>query len=157
MPVALVEQQSEGVMHYAVQLKPRPIAELALISFLLAAAIGGLVTNDLSGRLFRKLRLTQRTTRSSVWSDAFHDRGGVLQVELGDGRRVLGWLRYYSDEPQDSSLFLERANWVNEDLTLTPVDGPGILITKDLGINWIEFLDSRTEEPPKEIFFDVIT
>ncbi len=102
-------------------------------------------------------RFVSRSSRSSVWSDAFHDRGGVLQVELGDGRRVIGWLRYYSDEPQDSSLFLEKANWVGEDSSLIPIDGPGILITKDLGINWVEFLDSSTAEPPKEIFSAVVT
>jgi hypothetical protein len=60
----------------------------------LALAIGGIVTNDLSGILFRRLKLTQRTTRSSVWSDVFHERGRVLEVELGDGRRIIGWLRW---------------------------------------------------------------
>jgi Family of unknown function (DUF6338) len=140
MPVGLVTQQVEGVTQYGVQLKAKPLVELATISFLLAFSIGAIVTNDISGKVFRYLRLTQRTTRSSVWSDTFHDLGGVLLVELGDGRRVMGWVRYYSDEPKNASLFLENAVWVDADLETTPIDGPGILITQSLGINWIEFL-----------------
>jgi hypothetical protein len=146
LPVRLLTEQNGGTTRYDVQLQPKPLGELAAIAIVLALVIGGVITNDLTGTLFRKLRLTQRTTRSSVWSDAFHDRGGIVQVELGDGRRVMGWLRYYSDEPKDSSVFLEKAVWVVEDLKTIPIEGPGILITRELGINWVEFLD-RPDSP----------
>lgn len=152
VPVDLASQQSGGATHYQVHVERRPLLELVAISLVLALAVGGIVTNDLSGRFFRWLRLTQRTTRSSVWSDAFHDRGGVVQVELGDKRRIMGWLRYYSDEPHDASLFLENAAWINDDLSLVHIPGPGILLTKDLGIQSVSFLNreqcSHAEEPP---------
>lgn len=125
-----------------------PNTQLTLISVVLALAVGGIVTNDISGKLLRKLRLTQRTSRSSLWEDTFHNYGGVILVELGDGRRVEGWVHYYSDEPTPASLFLEKAAWVADDNTLIPIDGPGILITQELGIRTIEFL-RWTVEPEK--------
>jgi len=157
LPVHLLTKQNGATIQYDVEVQPKPLGELAAISIAIALSVGGIVTNDLSGRLFRKLRLTQRTTRSSVWSDAFHDTGGQIQVELGDGRRVIGWLRYYSDQPKDASLFLEKAAWVLDNCSLVPINGPGILITAELGIKWVEFLDweePKSDEP--EIFSDVV-
>lgn len=146
MPVGVLTREIDGMTHFGIELKTRALVQLCGISLILAFAIGGIVTNDISGRVFRYLRLTQRTTRSSVWSDTFHDMGGVILVELGDGRRVMGWLRYYSDEPKDSSLFLEKAAWLDEGKT-TAINGPGVLITRDLGINFIVFL---SQEPSEE-------
>jgi hypothetical protein len=37
-----------------------------------------------------------------------------LAVGLADGRSVVGYLRYYSDDPQEASLFLEDAAWLEE-------------------------------------------
>ena len=143
VPVGVQISSENGIQHYGVELYARPLLELAAISLLLALMSGFVITNDISGWVFRKLRLTQKTTRSSVWSDAFHDLGGVVHVELGDGRRVMGWLRYYSDEPKDASLFLENAAWVNSDTNeVVPIQGPGILITRDMGIRFVEFLES---------------
>ena len=148
IPLGLKITNQDGIQRYSVELEPGPIAALALISVCLALSVGGIFTNDLSGRLFRKLRLTQRTSRSSVWSDTFHVCRGVVLVELADGRRVEGWLRYYSDEPMPSSLFLENAAWVTEDNQLVAIDGPGILITQESGIRTVEFL--RQGNQPQE-------
>jgi hypothetical protein len=140
LPVNLISNAANGAQQYTIQLRPKALAELALISVVLALAVGGIVTNDLSGRAFRWLRLTQRTSRLSVWSDVFHDYGGVVIVEIEDGRRVEGWIRYYSDEPSPASVFLENAAWIDDADNLVPIDGPGILITESLGIKTIEFL-----------------
>ena len=146
VPVGFQIGADNGVQHYAIELHAKPLLQLAAISSLLALLVGFIVTNDISGWVFRKLRLTQRTTRSSVWSDVFHELRGVVHVELGDGRRVIGWLRYYSDEPKDASLFLEKAAWVRTDNDeLIPIQGPGILITQHMGIKFVEFL--RRGEP----------
>jgi hypothetical protein len=55
----------------------------------------------------------------------------------------MGWVSYYSDDPNDASLFLERAAWVNSDTQeLEPIHGPGILLTKEAGIRSVMFLDA---------------
>jgi hypothetical protein len=93
----------------------------------------------------RWMKVTERTARKTVWNDAFQEVGGMVQVGISGERKVLGWLRYYSDEPEESSLFLESASWVvtSEDgnESEVPIDGPGILLTKDCGIEYVMFLN----------------
>ena len=63
-----------------------------------------------------------------------------------------GWVRYYSDEAGDSSLFPERAAWIDGEVR-EEIDGPGILLTSDAGIETITFLgDSEpvTDEPAQD-------
>lgn len=124
----------------SVQTRVGPLLWLGLIALAIALIVSISTNNDLHGRVLRKLRFTQRTARSSVWSDVFHYASGYVQVELVDGRNVLGWLRYYSDTPEESSLYLEDAAWIRPDNTKVPVKGPGILLTKESGIRTIMFL-----------------
>lgn len=69
-----------------------------------------------------------------------------MQVGLSDGRSVIGWIRNYSDEDETTELFLEDAAWVDSDGKEFPIHGPGILLTKSLGIEYIMFLDSDSED-----------
>lgn len=149
LPVGLKLNTTAGLQQYALELQPGRFLFLTLIPAVLAFLIAADRTNDISGMVCRKLKLTQRTTRSSVWSDTFHELRGVVQVELGDGRRVMGWLRFFSDEPEDASLFLEHAAWINEGNELIPINGPGVSITSAVGINYVMFLEGKTESDQK--------
>lgn len=124
--------------------------------FVLTAASGVLgilysanVNGDWLLTVLRWLHITDRTTRKTIWNDAFQEFGGMVQVGLSGERKVLGWLRYYSDEAEDSSLFLESASWVSEDengeVIERPIFGPDILLTKDSGIEYVMFLNSARE------------
>jgi hypothetical protein len=93
----------------------------------------------------RWLRVTERTGRSAIWNDVFEQIGGWVQVGLAGDVIVNGWLAYYSDKAEESSLFLERAAWIDKDGTERSIDGPGILITKEVGIEYVVFLRSRIE------------
>ena len=106
-------------------------------------------------RRFKWLKLTERTTRSSIWNDIFESEAAqdqVLQVELEDGRSVLGVLFYYSDLAEDSALYLKNAAWVSTDgkETKIAIPGPGILLTKNSGIRSISLLYSRDAPDPAE-------
>jgi len=102
------------------------------------------INRDWAMAALRWMRVTERTARKTIWNDAFQEIGGMVQVGLSGERKVLGWLRYYSDEAEDCSLFLESASWVKKDNDGTEseeiIDGPGILLTKDSGIEYIMFL-----------------
>jgi hypothetical protein len=150
MPITANMQDVGGVRQYSLAPQPKPLVELAGLSIGLGVLIGFINTHDLSGRFFRFIRATQRTTRSSVWGDVFHERSGVVQVGLADGRRILGWVEYYSDDPKESNLFLQKAKWIDENGDLVPILGPGILITKDFKIEYIEFLDYTVDKPKTE-------
>jgi hypothetical protein len=71
-----------------------------------------------------------------------------VQIQLKDGRMVRGWLRCYSDEPEDSTFFLEAVSWVDENGTLYPAKGPGTLFTKEAGVQFVAFLD-ELDTPPE--------
>jgi hypothetical protein len=115
-----------------------------VVLFVLAIAVGVAyafnINRDWALRPFRRIGLTDRTARSSVWNDAFLDIPGCyLQVELSDGRIVVGYLRYYSDDPDEASIFLEDAAWLTEEEQI-PIEGPGILLTKEAKVVFISFL-----------------
>jgi hypothetical protein len=101
------------------------------------------LTNDWTGRLLRRVRITQRTSNTSVWNDTFRTYGGYVLVELSDGRLVLGWVRYFADREEQASLFLEDAYWVQSDGNRTHIEGPGILLTRKSGIKNLMFVEGE--------------
>jgi len=93
-------------------------------SVILGLLIGLLKTKDWLMCLLRKVGLTKRTARGSLWLDVFHEKyshskdfkerreivGAYLVIEMKDGRRVYGWPEYFSDDFNEGPvLFLTRA------------------------------------------------
>ncbi len=94
--------------------------------------------------IFRLSKLTQRTTRHSIWNDIFEQvatKDQIVQVELDGDRSVIGVLGYYSDDADDCSLFISQAAWVDESVSETEIPGSGILLTKNSGIRSISLLE----------------
>jgi hypothetical protein len=143
----IVTERADGAKVFSPQVDSVDLLFLLLLAFVLGLAVSASVTNDLHGRLFRRARLTQRTTRSSIWSDVFHELGNYVQVQFCDGRKIIGWPRYYADTPEEASLFLENAAWVDRDNKLVDIPGPGVLTTKNMPIESIMFL--RGDPPAK--------
>ncbi len=116
--------------------------------FLLAVAFGILYAANLNRdwilTLLRKVQVTERTSRIAVWHDVFQGASGWVQVSMRDGKKALGWVRYYSDDAEDRSLFLEQASWIGDDGVEEPIVGPGLFLTKDSQIESVMFLESRT-------------
>ncbi|HEV2136797.1 MAG TPA: DUF6338 family protein [Terracidiphilus sp.] len=130
------------------------LAGLAVASITFAILYSANINRDWALWLLRKIGVTERTAGETIWNDTFQEIGGMVQVGLSGERKILGWLRYYSDEVEDSSLFLETASWLRmeEDGTETevPIDGPGILLTKDSGIEYVMFLNWAKQKPEDE-------
>lgn len=140
----------DGVEQYVFQLNWQYLAVLAALALATGILYSANLNHDWLLRLLRKCRVTQRTARNSIWIDAFQDiPSSFVLVQLSGDRAVIGYLRYYSDEQDDASLFLEDAAWIIDDEgTQSPIDGPGILITKQAGIESISFLN--TGKNPQE-------
>lgn len=118
-----------------------------LIALTLGLGISFLNTNDIPTRFLRRARITRRSSRATVWSDVFHDITTFVLIEFTDGRRLRGWPRYFSDTPEEGSIFLEHAAWILDDGTPVEIEGPGILITKNLLVQTVSFLSGvRTEQ-----------
>ena len=116
------------------------------ISLALALLISLLINSDVLAVL-RTLRLTQQTSRTSIWNDVLYTlpRDVYVEVELQDGRLLLGYLKHYSPKPEESMLFLSDAYWISATARI-PIDGPGILLTKASGIKNLMFLWGQTQE-----------
>lgn len=111
------------------------------------------ITKDIHGRVFRRLNMSNRSSRPSIWQDVFSEVNEYVQVQFQDGRSILGWPRYFSDSPEESSLFLENAAWIAGDGSIVDVPGAGVLITKDMTIETIMFLrgDPRSGGPTEKV------
>jgi small nuclear ribonucleoprotein (snRNP)-like protein len=126
---------------YAIHLHWLQLVVLLIEAAVVSSCYGAAAQHDLLHKFLRGLKMTEKTSRASIWNDVLQDiKNTYLMVELKDGRRIAGYLTYYSDEAEDSSLFLEDAAWVGEDGEQVTVDGTGILITKEAGSRQFHFL-----------------
>jgi hypothetical protein len=124
---------------------------LALLAVVLGAIYAHSINHNWLTAPFRWLKVSKRSARSSVWNDVFSDIKGFVQVELSDGRSVIGWIRKWSDEDESHVLFLEDAAWIDGTGNELPINGPGILLTKNSGIEQVMFLDSGGQEASPRI------
>jgi hypothetical protein len=127
--------------------EPAQLIWLATVTIVFSLAAVAYIRFD-ANRVFRWIRLSERTTRNSTWNDIFESEaisGQPLQVELADGRSVLGSLLYYSDVAEDASVYLTQASWVDVNGNTVPIPGPGILLTKTSGIRSVSLLNPASE------------
>ena len=82
---------------------------LLLVSVALGVLYAASINRDWLMSALRKMGVTERTARTAIWNDAFQKLSGFVQVGFKDGTQLLGWVRYYSDDVSDPSLFLEQA------------------------------------------------
>jgi hypothetical protein len=143
-PLAFLHSQQTETLEF----RPGNVIWLAAITLLYA--VGMILFVNLDGtRVLRKINLTERTSRSSIWNDVFQgiqqkkdpSLGSIVQVELADGRSVQGLVGFYSDTADECSVFLSDARWIGDENTIVPIAGPGILLTKNANIVSISFLD----------------
>jgi len=139
---------ASGPAHYQItNVEPGKLSVLLIVPTVLGLVVSLAINNDLV-RFLRSIRIgrfhvTDRTTRSSIWNDVLKDVAGVALLELAVGRSVIGWVKYYSDDADDASIFLEKAAWVDaESDSLEEIQGAGILVTKSAGIRTVMFLDA---------------
>ena len=128
--------------------EPAQLAWLAVVTIAFALASVAFIRFD-GNQLFQRIRLTERTTRNSIWNDVFETeaiKGQPLQVELGDGRSVLGSLLYYSDAAEDASIYLTQAAWVDADGGTIAIPGSGILLMKSSGIRTVRLLNPAPDD-----------
>jgi len=141
---------------YQVVVQWKHLATLAGLALFFGIGYASNINYDLLSRLLFRLGIPIRGSRVNIWNDAFEELDGFVQVGLPGGRRVVGWVRDFSDEEDVYELFLENAAWVDEKGNQQPINGPGILLTKESGIEYVTFLyedeeedeDAPTEEAP---------
>lgn len=131
--------QTEATISYSYSYESWSLLWLIVLSVLTPLGLSFLITNDWHMKLARRLRISKRTARSSVWFDVFYDIKRSVIINLENGRRIFGWPLYYSDEPEKPYIFLHKPAWI-EGEEFIDLDVEGILITPEQKIESIEFL-----------------
>jgi hypothetical protein len=142
-----IKHDPTGQFDQTVQWEPRQLGFLALVTVVFSLLAIAYIRHD-GNRLFRTVGLTERTTRNSIWNDILEHEAidnQPIQVELGDGRNVIGILLYYSDVSEEGSLYLTQAAWVDSEGATVPIPGPGILLTRSSGIRCVSLLNPVDE------------
>ncbi len=124
---------------------------LILILFLSIAVplvLGAFIHNDLHTKLFRYLKITDKTSRSSVWQDSYINEKRHVVVTLKDERRLYGWPMYYSHNPKESHIYLFQPAWINDKDEFIECETHGILI-KNEDVDVIEFMKIKDEDISK--------
>ncbi|MFH1859834.1 MAG: DUF6338 family protein [bacterium] len=135
-PVAL--NQIKGTITYSYN--SNSFLCLGLLSIGIPVILSFLITNDWHMKLARGLRVSRKTARSSVWFDVFCDIRKPIIINFENGRRIYGWPKYYSDEPETPYIFLLKPAWIQEG-KYVDLNVKGILITPEQKIESIEFLE----------------
>lgn len=138
-------QSQDHVFH--IQVNKGFILSLGMSAVVLGLFYSAALNHDWLLALFRKCGITERTARSTIWNDAFQDiPNHYVSIGLSDKRQVIGYVRYYSDEADDCSIFLEDAAWIDPETSdQIPIDGPGILLTRQVGIEFVMFLSPHRD------------
>jgi len=135
-----VQIQKEAVQFTGLNIQN--IILILAIAILIGILFGTFLERGWLYKILRdKLKITYLTGRIAVWNDVFSSYRKIwVLVHLRDGRKIIGWPKYYSDDPLRRELFLANAAWMADDGQFTDVEGEGILITEGCGIDLIEVL-----------------
>lgn len=147
---AFVQDPQKGVL---------PLPGLAPVPYALAAAValglacGFSINRDYHMRLLRFCRVTVATARVNTWVDVFtdHDPERDVLITYKDGRRLHGWIGYFSDDVEEGLLYLWEPAWVADDGTLTGVGARGVLLVDRDGIESVMFLKGGNDDVEKTI------
>jgi len=142
----LVTQQKQGES-YQVSLiaNTQVLAVTLLFSVVVPLVVGWFIHNDIHTKAFRWLKITDKTSRSTVWQDVYVSEKRHVLVVLKDGRRIYGWPMYYSHRPKESYLYLFQPAWVDDQGEFTECGTHGILISNS-DIEFVEFMKKPGED-----------
>ena len=96
-PVLLLEEKIGETTKHSIQHNPKVIGWILALSVMISFICGLLITTDIHMALLRKLRITDKTARNTIWLDVFMDQKRFVIVNLKNSRRVFGWPMYYSN------------------------------------------------------------
>jgi hypothetical protein len=139
-PIIPIEKDAQSNKDILIDSHRLNLLILVVISLGIALIMGYLIKKDLHMKFLRWLNVTDRTSRSNVWFDVFTDKKSYVIVNFKDGRRLFGWPEYFSDDPNDQTIFLCHASWIDGDGQIVDLDNKGILVTPNEPIETIEFV-----------------
>lgn len=129
-----------------------PMTVLAALA--IAVAVGVIVGVLDEKRIIRSFLVVTGISRKgwrNAWADSFRAaRGCYANVRLKDGTELYGWPKFYSAGPESCMIFLARRGPQRDQVSIRQpgekakefeIEGPGVLITPEAEITFVEFVD----------------
>jgi hypothetical protein len=127
-----------------------PLLIAVALSLALPCVLSFLTENDWVFRHARRLRITSRTGKSSMWLDLFTNNIHYFVVHFTDGSRAMGWPYSYSDTPEEGMLYLTDAVWVDDDDQLLEMGAEGLFVCNPHEVSMITLLPNEDNDDARE-------
>ena len=124
---------------YSISFKSSVLIPLFIISVILPILIGVNVNTDLFMKILRKLKITKKTSRDNIWIDVFSDKERYIIVNFKDGKRLLGFPEYFSDNSEDGMIYVTVPSWIDDKGNETEIKVDGVFLIDKSSIDFIEF------------------
>ncbi|WP_420642733.1 DUF6338 family protein [Candidatus Leptofilum sp.] len=144
---AISFDQSSGTINYTFDAEA--LIFLSAISMILPIILSYSFAKNFHMKLLNRLGVSQKSSRFSVWDDAFQDYQRYIVIDFENGRRLYGWPRYYSDGNQEICLLIHKPLWIiegDEGLEMQDTGFDEMLITQNQKIDSIGFMPIDFEE-----------
>ena len=117
----------------------------SVVSSVLALVFAALNNHGTIYAILQFFRITYKTGDADVWRDVFYKtRGCWISIGFQDGRRLVGWPKYFSSTGKPREIFVADATWYHPDeageLIATNVSGPGVYVSNFDDVVAIELL-----------------
>jgi hypothetical protein len=148
-PVILTQTTIQDQTQYGIEIASQTIFVVLSLSVLIPLALAYLITTDLIHAALRKIRITIRTSRANTWIDVLYSVRSPVIVNLKDGRRVFGWVGFYSNTAEEGKLYLHNPSWVieeNNQIKYVELNIKGLFLVEPNGIEFIEFLNEEVKD-----------
>lgn len=117
-----------------------------LLSTVIALVFGALNNHGLLYLLLRAIHITYKTGDGDIWQQTFYKfRGCWISIEFKDGRRLVGWPKFFSSTGKQREILVADATWWSQndagEFVSMDVIGPGVYLSTFDDVVSIEILD----------------
>ena len=121
---------------------------IIVIGAVVGLVIGTIRYHGWDFRLFRRIRITNRTGENLVWAETLTkaSKESYAVVACKDGSRFIGEIDTFSEEAGNYEILLSNASQVQLDGSLLPIVGEGVLLTRENPIVRVELWNPRPSD-----------
>lgn len=143
-PIVAVEVTS-GTINYNITKNINLLFLTLAFSLLYAITFSATVHHDLHMKVFRYIKLTDKTSRQTAWDDVFTEQKKFIVCHLSDDRRIYGWPMYYSNDKDEGFIYLYKPSWISNDDKYIECNTHGLLLRNE-DVTYVEFINDPGEE-----------
>ena len=121
--------------------------EITLVFFAVSLGIIAVYisNNDILHRILRKYHFTVEDSYPSQWYSAFSQSRTYVVLHLIGQRRLYGWPKEWSGNPNSGHLLITECEWLDGDKSI-PVMGVDSMLIQVSDVEMVEFLDLNQQD-----------